>query len=318
VSSVINGRSRVSAATTARINAAIEELGYQINPTARMLRSGRTGAIGLVVPELNRPYFGQLATLIADELAATGRHLVVQRSGGSREQELAAASFARLRMYDGVIFSVVDLDAQELERLGFSTPVVLIGERSAEHRFDHVAMDNVGGSAQATRHLLERGARRIVLLGGDVHSGIDMTQLRTRGYISALAERGLAVDEDLVVPLGVFDLEAGRSAVHSLAERGVEFDAVFAVTDVVALGALRGLAERGLRAPQDVQVIGFDNITEAAYSTPALTTVDPNKRDIARTALALLDERLNPDTAEIAPREITVDASLVVRESTLP
>jgi DNA-binding LacI/PurR family transcriptional regulator len=93
---------------------------------------------------------------------------------------------------------------------------------------------------------------------------------------------------------------------------------VFAVTDVVALGALRGLAERGLRAPQDVQVIGFDNITEAAYSTPALTTVDPNKRDIARTALALLDERLNPDTAEIAPREITVDASLVVRESTLP
>jgi DNA-binding LacI/PurR family transcriptional regulator len=84
VSSVINGRSRVSAATTARINAAIEELGYQINPTARMLRSGRTGAIGLVVPELNRPYFGQLATLIADELAATGRHLVVQRSGGSR------------------------------------------------------------------------------------------------------------------------------------------------------------------------------------------------------------------------------------------
>jgi DNA-binding LacI/PurR family transcriptional regulator len=206
VSSVINGRSRVSAATTARINAAIEELGYQINPTARMLRSGRTGAIGLVVPELNRPYFGQLATLIADELAATGRHLVVQRSGGSREQELAAASFARLRMYDGVFFSVVDLDAQVLERLGFSTPVVLIGERSAEHRFDHVAMDNVGGSAQATRHLLERGARRIVLLGGDVHSGIDMTQLRTRGYISALAERGLAVDEDLVVPLGVFDL----------------------------------------------------------------------------------------------------------------
>ncbi len=318
VSSVINGRSRVSAATTARINAAIEELGYQINPTARMLRSGRTGAIGLVVPELNRPYFGQLATHLADELAATGRHLVVQRSGGSREQELAAASFARLRMYDGVIFSVVDLDAQELERLGFSTPVVLIGERSAKHRFDHVAMDNVGGSAQATRHLLERGARRIVLLGGDVHSGIDMTQLRTRGYTSALAGRGLAVDEDLVVPLGVFDLEAGRSAVHSLVERGVEFDAVFAVTDVVALGALRGLAERGLRAPQDVQVIGFDNITEAAYSTPALTTVDPHKRDIARTALALLDERLNPGTAEIAPREITVDASLVVRESTLP
>ncbi len=319
VSSVINGRSRVSAATTARINAAIAELGYQINPTARMLRSGRTGAIGLVVPELNRPYFGQLATHLADELAGSGRHLVVQRSGGSREQELAAASFARLRMYDGVIFSVVDLDAQELERLGFSTPVVLIGERSSERRFDHVAMDNVGGSAQATRYLLERGARRIVLLGGDLHAGIDMAQLRTRGYTSALAEQGLAIDEDLVVPLSVFGLEAGRAAVHSLVKHGVEFDAIFAVTDVVALGALRGLAECGLQVPQDVQVIGFDNITEAAYSTPALTTVDPNKRDIARTALALLDERLDQQASDaLVPREVIVDTSLVGRESTLP
>lgn len=322
VSSVINGRARVSATTKERILAAINELGYQINPTARMLRAGRTDAIGLVVPELNQPYFGQLATHLADQLGPMGKHLVVQRSGGSREQELAAASFARLRMYDGVIISVVGLDPQELERLGFSTPVVLIGERSGEQRFDHIAMDNQGGAATAVRHLVERDARRIALLGGDLHGGIDMSTLRTAGYVAELRACGLEVDERLVVPMPLFDRESGRRAVHSLAADGVLFDAVFAMTDVVALGALRALSELGLRVPEDVQVVGFDNITESAYSTPALTSIDPNKPEIARTALSLLMERIdseraaNPGDLRLEPREIVVNTSLVHREST--
>lgn len=353
VSSVINGRSRVSQATRERIEQAIDQLGYQINPTARMLRAGKTDAIGLVVPELNRPYFGQIATLLADEIEAAGKHLVVQRSGGSTEQELAAAAFARLRMYDGVIFSVVGLDPAELAKLQFSTPVVLLGERSGKAQFDHVAMDNVGGAAGATRYLLERGARRIVLLGGAQSEGIEMSHLRTAGYAQALTQAGIAVSPELIVPLPMFDLEQGRAAVVALHDAGIEFDAVFALTDVVALGALRGLSELGLRVPQDVQVIGFDNITESAYSTPALTTVDPNKQEIARTALRLLEDRmggaglgrslglgagegagagetgLGSDTSSpgssstrgetgLEAREVVVKCELVVRETTLP
>ncbi len=316
VSSVINGKSRVSAATEARILAAIDSLGFHTNPSARQLRTGKTGAIGLVVPELNRPYFGQLATHLADLLEQEGKHLVMQRSGGSKEQELAAASFARLRMYDGVIISVVDVDPHELERLGFTTPVVLLGERSSNNTFDHVAMDNVGGARQAVAHLLERGAKRIVLLGGSLDAGIEMSQLRTRGYVEEHAAVGHDIDESLVVPLDLYDLESGRAAVHMLVSTGVEFDAIFAITDVVALGALRGLAELDLRVPHEVQVIGFDSITESGYSTPALTSVDPNKAEIAKTALELLGTRLKGGGN--TPHEVIIPARLIARETTLP
>lgn len=337
VSGVINGRSRVSAATTARIEAVIRELGYQTNPSARQLRAGRSDAIGLVVPELDRPYFGELSSMIADEVAASGRHLVVQRSGGSHEAELAAASFARLRLYDGVIFSVVDLNPADIEKLQFSTPVVLVGERSGDNRFDHVAMDNVGGAKQATTHLLERGATRIALLGGDPssvvrlpgeskarsrrnqhrsRSAIQMTKLRTQGFVEAHYAAGQDVAVDLIVELPDFSMESGRRAVIDLHSSGVPFDAVFAVTDVVALGALRALHELNISVPNQVQVIGFDDITESTYSIPALTTVNPCKDRIARDAVTMLNERI--DGLASPARAVVVPASLTIRETTLP
>lgn len=334
VSSVINGKSRVSASTEARILAAIERLGYRINPTARQLRAGRADAIGLVVPELDRPYFGQLGTFLANEVEATGRNLVIQRSGGSPEQELAAAAFARLRMYDGVFFSIVDVEPAQLASLEFSTPVVLLGERSSDRKFDHVAMDNVGGAFAATTHVLQRGARRIAMLGGDPAritkipsdkktsaqartprgASIEMTKLRTRGYVDAHLHAGVDVPVDLVIPLSGFGLEDGRAAVHELCDQGLEFDAIFAVTDVVAIGALRGLSERGISVPEDVQVIGFDNIAESAYCSPSLTTVDPRKENIARTAMSLLEQRIAG--SRNSPQEVIVPVELAVREST--
>lgn len=334
VSSVINGKSRVSAATEARILDAIDKLGYRINPTARQLRAGRADAIGLVVPELDRPYFGQLAAALAHEVESSGKTLVIQRSGGSHEEELAAAAFARLRMYDGVIFSIVDVDPARLASLEFSTPVVLLGERSSDRKFDHVAIDNVAGAFEATSHLLQRGAKRIAMLGGDPAritkipsdkktsararqpggASIEMTKLRTRGYVDAHLDSGVDVPVELVLPLRGFGLEEGRQSVHDLCDQGMEFDAIFAVTDVVALGALRGLAECGLRVPEDVQVIGFDNIVEAQYSTPALTSVDPNKSQIASTALSLLEDRIAGVAG--APREVIVPTHLVARETT--
>lgn len=335
VSGVINGKSRVSAVTATRIEAAIKRLGYQGNPSARQLRAGRSDAIGLVVPELNRPYFGELASIIADEVASSSKHLVVQRSGGTHEAELAAASFARLRMYDGVIFSVVDIDPARIEQLQFTTPVVLIGERSGDKRFDHVAMDNVGGAFLATTHLLDRGAHRIVLLGGDpssivrlpgeektgsrrtrTRSAIQMTKLRTKGYAEAHYAHGQDVPVELVLGLSDFSLEAGRVAVLELAHAGVEFDAIFAVTDVVAIGALRALAELGVSVPDQVQVIGFDDIAEGAYVSPALTTVNPGKELIAKTAVSMLEERIAGVAS--APREVVAPASLTLRETTLP
>jgi DNA-binding LacI/PurR family transcriptional regulator len=151
VSNVINGRSqRVGEATRHRVLAAIAELGYQVNVTARNLRMGRTGAIGLAVPDFAPGYFSDLAGRLADRFAAHGLRVVIERTGATRKAELDALTAARLSAYDGFVLSVVAGDAADLETLSIDTPVVLIGERAVPARFDHVLMDNVTGARMAT------------------------------------------------------------------------------------------------------------------------------------------------------------------------
>src|SRR5690606_3506109 len=200
VSNVINGRSqRVSESTRQRVLATIAELGYQVNETARNLRRGRTGAVGLAVPACAPGYSGGLADRLADRFAAHGLRLAVERTGASRTAELDALTAPRLSGYDGFVLSVVAGDAADLDRISIDTPVVLIGERAVPARFDHVLMDNVGGARLATALLLRTGARRIALLGGVAVAEETMPGLRTRGYRAAHAEAGIPVPEDLIV-----------------------------------------------------------------------------------------------------------------------
>jgi DNA-binding LacI/PurR family transcriptional regulator len=323
VSNVINGVPRMSAETRERVLKVMDDLGYWPNPAARNLRAGRTDVVGLLVPELDRPYFGRFATAIADGVEARGRHLVLQRSGVGHERELAAAAFAQLRMYDAVIITVVGLDATELERLNFTTPVVLVGERPVPRAFDHVMMDNVGGSRLAVDHLVRAGSQRIAFLRGDSRGDTQgMVAQRHRGWLEAHEDHGLTADPGLVVPVETLDLEGGRRAVQQLARSAATFDGIFAVTDLVALGALRGLTELGMRVPDDVQVVGFDDIPEARYSSPALTTVDAGRDAIARAVLELLDARIREyaEGTKVAdrapPRRLVMPTRLLPREST--
>jgi DNA-binding LacI/PurR family transcriptional regulator len=318
VSNVINGRPGVSADTRMRVLRAIDELGYQVDATARSLRTGRTGAIGLVLPELDGPYYSQLSNRLAAGVQSRGRHLLLERTGATRERELEAISFGRLRRYDAVIVTLVRLDAADLDQLRFETPVVFLGESPVPSRFDHVMMDNVGGGRDATTRLLSAGSRRVVILGGRHEHTDDMSSLRTRGYRQAHGALGLPVDESLVVELPSYSWDRGHRAVLALHESGVAFDAVFCVTDALAMGALRALADVGLRVPDDVQVIGFDNGTEAEFMIPRLSSVDPGTDVIAGLVLDLLERRMatsRPGDGRPHP-PTTVSSRLVLREST--
>ncbi|WP_350278056.1 LacI family DNA-binding transcriptional regulator [Kribbella sp. HUAS MG21] len=314
VSNVINGRPRVGAETRERVLATIGELGYQVNLAARHLRAGRTGVIGLAVPELERPYFGQLAARLADRFDAHGLRIVTERTGASREGELEAVAFSRLRMYDGLILSVVDIDPAELGQLRTDAPVVMIGERALPSRFDHVMMDNVDGARQAVGHLLATGVRRVAMLGGDPDGAATMPALRAEGYVLAHTEAGVPVDRELNVRCS-FGLRDGYDAIRGLLDREVAFDAVFALTDVVAMGALRALADVGLRVPDDVQLIGFDDIDEAPYLVPALSTVNPGHEVLADTITSLMMAQIKGRPAG-EPQEIVVPAQLVLRGTT--
>ena len=318
VSNVINGRPGASEDTRARVLEAVARLGYRVNATARQLRAGRSGAIGLLVPHLDGPYYSHLAERLDTLAQARGYHVIIERTGASREGELAAISPERVRPYDGVVFSPVQIESADVRRAGIEVPVVLLGERRLSGEFDHVMMDNVGGAELATSYMLERGARRIALIGGRPETGVDsMATLRSRGYRSAHAAAGVPVDERLVVNAESVTTTDGFEAVMRLHGSGVSFDGAFVLTDAAATGALRALADVGLRVPDDVQVVGFDNDAEGEYLVPRLTTVDPDNDLMAERIMELLLRRVDaggPAAGDAV--ESVMSARIVVREST--
>ena len=316
VSNVVNGRNRVGAPTRLRVLQAIDELGYEVNLAARYLRVGRTGAIGLLVPELERPYFSQLARRLADRVESHGMHLAVERTGALRERQLSSVAKERVQLYDGVVLSVTGLTPDDLRRIELGRPALLIGERDVPGTFDHVVMDNVGGAELATGHLLATGSRVVAMVGGSLdHAEHDMVSLRTQGWIRAHEAAGLVADPTLVVTPEELDMGAAHDVVHRLLSERPDVDGIVAITDVVAFGVLRALADLGRSVPDDVQVVGFDNVDEGEYSVPRLSSVEPDNDAMADAIVDLLLRRIGA-TEPPEPQVVMPTPRLVLREST--
>jgi len=313
VSNVLNERLPVGEPTRARVMAAVEALGYEVNLAARHLRAGRTDTVAFIVPSFH-DYFGEVSDKIAPLIEAEGRHLVLERTSGSPEHEMAALSVARLQLYDGVLLSVTGLDRDQLDRVRTAKPIVLLGERDVPDRFNHVRLANEEGARLATAHMIEHGSRRIVGLGCTFDTAHMMTSDRRIGWERAHRDAGLDVDARYVVPISTFTSAAGRDALLDVIASGLPFDGVFAVTDVVALGAVAALASSGLRVPTDVQLAGFDNLDMSIFVPPGLTSVDANHEGVAETAVGLLHRQMAGWTG---PAEhVVAPVRLVVRGST--
>lgn len=317
VSNVVNGRPGVSEETRARVLEAVRRLGYRPNASAQRLRGGPSRAIGLLLPEVDAAYYAHLARRLSAAAQEHGYHVVSERTGATREGELAALSPERLSAYDGVVMSPVAISAEDIRAARVQHPCVLLGERPLPLEVPHVMMDDIGGGDLAVRHLLACGARRIALVGGRRQVAFtDMASLRSVGYRRAHADAGVEVDEDLIVELGSSTMRGGYEAVRQLHDRGVEFDGAFVVTDAVAMGALRGLADLGRRVPEDVQVVGFDNDVEAEFMVPRLTTIDPDNDGMAQAILRLLLDQIRDGRRSTAAHDEVSRVRLVVREST--
>ena len=320
VSNVLSGYPHIRESTRARVLAAVDDLGYEINVTARILRSGRSGLIGLAVPELGQPYFGELADAILAAARRHDLHVLIQPTGFTREGELDALREPRRRLVDGLVFSPAALDQSDahlLEDLDY--PLVLLGEQIFSPHVDHVTMHNVDGARAATDLLLDVGCRSIAAIGMLHAPTAGSATLRYRGYREALDARGIAVDERL---LGWADdgwhRGNGARAMAAVLDSGVEVDGVVAFNDALALGAMFALQVRGRSIPGDVAVVGFDDIEDARYSVPGLTTVDPGRREIAEVAVGMLRARLDeePGATRKPPALHVADLRLVEREST--
>jgi DNA-binding LacI/PurR family transcriptional regulator len=317
VSNVVNGYAHVRPDTRERVREAIEALGYRPNLTARSLRGGRTGVIALAVPDLTSPYFAEIAEGVIDAAEELGWTVLIDQTDGRRERELLVLHGIRDHLIDGVVFSPLALDDDDLRTTRSEVPIVCLGERVHAGSMDHIAIDNVAAARTATQHLVERGRRRIAAVGSQLSTVAETARLRLAGYTEALTEAGLPLDPTMVQPAGRWHRADGVLAVQRVMQSDHRPDAIFCFNDLLALGALHGLAELGVRVPDDVAVIGIDDIEEGRYVRPTLTTMSPDKEAIAGTSVALLAERLEqPPDAEQAGREIEVDCRLVVRNST--
>ncbi|MET7641003.1 LacI family DNA-binding transcriptional regulator [Streptomyces sp. NPDC005438] len=320
VSNVVNDHPHVTPAMRARVQRAIDELGYRPNPTARHLRKGRTGLIGLAVPELGNPYFAELASAVIDIAGQHDYTVLLDHTQGRREQEILVCHGFRARVMDGLILSPLELEHEDLAARDDDSPLVLLGERRYDLPYDHIAIDNIAAARTAVRHLVDLGRRRIAFLGAREDRSHPPAHLRFLGWQAELAACGISADEHLVVTARSWDHEDGAQAMARLLDSGQRPDAVFAYNDRIAIGAMRVMFERGLRIPEDIAVVGFDDVTESRYGAVTLTTIAPDKQAIARLAVESVIERLKQQGesgGSAVRRELEPGFELVRRESTL-
>ncbi|MEV8550681.1 LacI family DNA-binding transcriptional regulator [Streptomyces glaucescens] len=330
VSNVINDYAHVSDRTRRAVQEAIQQLGYKVNLAGRHLRKGRTGIIALVVPELDVPYFAELARHVIREAEQRRLTVLIHQTGADRDHELAALTGFGSTFVDGVILSPLALEADDLrDRVPGAPPTVLLGEL-LEEGADHVAIDNEKAAREATEHLIALGRRTVLAIGGRADAGLGTAEARTRGYLAALAEAGIAHDPAALLPVKSFRMPDGAEAVARALREGLRPDALLCLNDQLALGALRALHEQGLRVPDDVAVIGFDDVEGGRFSIPTLSTVAPDKAAVARLAVELLQRRMQEDGTDgtggdgagAAPaldrslQDLVAPHRLVLREST--
>ena len=314
VSNVINGYRYLRPETRERVEAAIAELGYRMNMSARHLRKGQTGMVGLAIPELSLAYWGEFADMVITAAEKLDLRVLIELTGGTRAGALAALESAQRRLTDGLLFSPLGLEPDEAHLLEVDFPLVLLGERIFGAPVDHVTMRNVEAARAAVLHLAERGCRRIATIGARPDEGMGSATLRLQGYLQGLEAAGLPFDPALVVNANPWTRVTGADALVQLLDADVEVDGIFAMNDAVALGAMHALHLRRIAVPEQIAVIGFDDVADAAYYEPPLSSIAAGQQEIAEQAMRLLAERIAGDTS--GPRFIEAAFQLHAREST--
>lgn len=325
-SNVINGTGRMSEQTRAKVQAVVDGLGYQVNVAARNLNRRRTGVITLAVPTLVPPYLAQLANDVIDAARGRGYSVYVttydERDGQGLRGLLDGFNST---VSDGMVLSLGEAVRFGPQELRVDYPLVCVGARDTGDVADHVTTDDVAAGATAAGYLFDHGSRRLAVVGarddyGDgfarLATAVDgNAQLRLRGIVEEAAARGLPLDPRFVGNTGDdWTIGSGYRTMRRLIDGGADLDGVVALNDQLAIGAISALTAAGLEIPGQVQVIGFDDIEEAAYLPRPLTTMASCLGWIAPTAVGRLVERIEGSVH--APELIETRSHVVARATT--
>lgn len=314
VSNVVHGHPNVSRSMRSKVQASIDALGYLPNISARSLRTGRSGLIGLAIPRVSDPYFALVAEAVIDAAARRGISVLVEQTAGDSARETAVLLGRRPTIVDGLILSPISVTQQALDEASPAIPMVLLGEHLMASQRTRVAVDNVAASAEAVTHLLSTGRSRIAAVGAKRGSTAATAELRLAGYRQALRNRGVTHAPALEVVTTHFSRAAGVQAVSDLIETGTSFDALFCFNDLLALGAMEALRDSGRHVPTDVAVVGFDDIEEGRHATPGLSTIAADLDLLAESAVDSLLSRLEEPTLPDG-HSVVVPHHLIIRGS---
>jgi LacI family transcriptional regulator len=317
VSKVINGRYGVAAATNARVRGVIEELGYETSLVAQSLRSHRSNVVGILVADLE-PFSTELLKGAAQAIRDTGYELVIY-SGGGLGRDQVGWERRYLSRVSGTLTDGTILVTPTVSAASHGTPLVAVDPHSGPQDLPTVDSDNLAGAVTATRHLIELGHRRIGFLAG--RPDLESARLREQGYRQALEAAGIAFDPDLV-RIGGYRPDTAAAPAEALLRLDPPPTAVFAANDLTAIEVMRVAGSLGLTVPDDLSVIGFDNVPESALAQPPLTTIDQSIQRMGAEAVRMvihLIDRPDPEAeVDVAALHVRLPTALVVRQTCRP
>lgn len=313
VSRALNGKQDVDPETRKRIFRIATQMGYVPSATARALSNGRSNCLGLLVPSLTWPWILEVLRGVAEEIERSGYSLMLYTTANGEDSERAFMSqVVPAGAVDGLALVIPPGMFEyigELAKRGM--PVVVIDDRGHHPEFPTVATTNFEGGRSATQHLIDLGRRRIAMLNGQLEFGCNRDRLE--GYRAAIEDGGLRFESRRTMT-GYFTEESGASGIARILEADPKVDAVFAANDLMAFGAMKALRSAGRRIPEDVAVVGFDDIPASAVTHPPLTTVHQPLYEMGRTAAGMVMAAVRGEPIQ---GRIELPTSLVVRASTV-
>lgn len=319
VSHVVNDTRHVSPKVRERVELAIRELGYVPNAMARSLKSNTTSTLGMLIPNSSNPYFAEIVRIVEDRCFGAGYTLVLCNTHDEPHRQSVYLQVLAERRIDGLIVvstgagtGTDDSDSLAQQLHGLRVPTVLVDREIDDPACDLVETAHMQGGLLAVRHLLSLGHKRIACIGGP--AGVMPSEQRIEGWRMALAETGATPNADALLWRGGFTSQGGYEAMHAILRTEQKPSAVFVCNDLMAIGALRAAHESGVRVPDELSIVGFDDIELSAYTSPPLTTVAQPKERIGALAVDMLLERVGGKRRDA--RKVVLQPELLVRAST--
>jgi LacI family transcriptional regulator len=318
VSRVLNGKGELDISTATRVRKVIDDLGYVPSARAVGLARGRTRIVGMLVPSLTWPWIGDVLQGAVDVLESESYGLLLFTCNRGEESMRQFATQVSAKSFDGLLVIEPEGTIDYIADLhGHGLPVVLIDDRGHRPQFPSVTTTNRDGAASAATHLLSLGRTRPIVITGYERFGC--TQERLDGFVDAFAAAGMPLAPERVIE-GDFTYDCGRLAVKQAIASGLDFDAIFAHNDLSAIGAMQAIREVGLRVPDDISVVGFDDVPSAAHTDPPLTTVHQPLRQMGAAAAHMLLDHFSgnqmPHVPAVIPTELVIRGTTASRTAT--